>query len=207
MDKRRVKTLGKLQSVDPFKKGELRMKINQGSTDARNYEAKATLKDGRGVTIRSIRPDDKAMIEAAFQHLSPQSIFRRFFTAKSTLTEAELKWATEVDFEKSVALVVELDEGLQRSIIGAGRYIEYDAKDAVRTAEIGFTVEDEFQGKGIGKLLMKNLTIIARAKGVARFEALVLNENKGMLRVFSSSGLPMKTENLGSEVRVVLSLE
>jgi len=59
--------------------------------DARNYEAKATLKDGRGVNVRGIRPDDKAMIEAAFQRLSPESIFRRFFTAKSTLTEAELK--------------------------------------------------------------------------------------------------------------------
>jgi GNAT superfamily N-acetyltransferase len=112
-----------------------------------------------------------------------------------------------VDFEKTVALVVELDEGPRLAIIGGGRYIEYDGEDAVRTAEIAFTVEDEFQGKGIGKLLMKHLTFIARAKGVTRFEAFVLTMNKGMLRVFSSSGLPMKTENLGSEIRVVLSLE
>jgi len=183
------------------------MKENQGSMDARNYEAKATLKDGRGVIIRGIRPDDKAMIKAAFQHLSSQSIYQRFFSTKSTLTEAELKWGAEVDFEKTVALVVELDEGPQLAIIGGGRYIEYDGEDAVRTAEIAFTVEDEFQGKGIGKLFMKHLTFIARAKGVTRFEAFVLTMNKGMLRVFSSSGLPMKTENLGSEIRVVLSLE
>ena len=175
--------------------------------DARNYEAKATLKDGRGVSVRGIRPDDKAMIEATFQRLSPESIFRRFFTAKSTLTEVELKWITEVDFENTVALVVELDKGDQQAIVGAGRYIQYDAKDAVRTAEIAFTVEDELQGKGIGKLLMKHLTIIGRAKGVARFEALVLTENKGMLGVFSSSGLSMKTEDLGRELRVVLLLE
>jgi GNAT superfamily N-acetyltransferase len=183
------------------------MKENQGSMDTRNYKAMATLKDGSGVTIRGIRPDDKTMIEAAFLRLSPESIFRRFFTAKSTLTEAELKWVTEVDFEKTVALVVVLDEGLQMNIIGAGRYIEYDAENAMRTAEIAFTVLDEFQGKGIGKFLMKHLAIIGRAKGVARFEALVLTENKGMLRVFSSSGLPMKTEDLGGEVRVVLLLE
>jgi hypothetical protein len=54
---------------------------------------------------------------------------------------------------------------------------------------------------------MKHLTFIARAKGVTQFEALILTVNKGMLRVFSSSGLPMKTENLGSEIRVVLLLE
>jgi RimJ/RimL family protein N-acetyltransferase len=183
------------------------MKENQGPMDARNYEAKATLKDGRDVIIRGIRPDDKAMVEAACQHLSSQSIYLRFFTTKSKLTEAELKWATEVDFEKTVALVVELDEGPQSAIIGAGRYIEYDHEDRVRTAEIAFMVGDEFQGKGIGKLLIKHLTFIARAKGVTRFEALVLTENKGMLRVLSSSGLPMKTEKLGSEVRVVLLLE
>jgi GNAT superfamily N-acetyltransferase len=175
--------------------------------DVRNFEAKATLKDGRGVIIRGIRPGDKAMIEAAFQNLSSQSVYRRFFSRKSTLNEAELKWATEVDFEKTVALVVLLDEGPQRAIIGAGRYIEYDDKDAVRTAEIAFAVLDEFQGKGIGTILMKHLTIIGRAKGVARFEALVLSMNTGMLRVFSSSGLSMKKENLGSEVRVVLLLE
>ena len=114
--------------------------------DARNYEAKATLKDGRGVIIRGIRPDDKAMIEALFQNLSPHSIYQRFFSTKSTLTEAELKWVTEVDIEKTVALVVELDEGPQLPIIGGGRYIEYDGEDAVITAEIAFTVEDESRG-------------------------------------------------------------
>ena len=132
--------------------------------DARYYEAEATLKDGRHVIIRGIRTDDKAMIEDAFQHLSSQSIYQRFFAIKGALTESELKWATEVDFEKTVALVVELEAGTESAIIGAGRYIEYEGEDdTVRPAEIAFTVEDEFQGKGIGKLLMKHLSSIARA--------------------------------------------
>jgi GNAT superfamily N-acetyltransferase len=175
--------------------------------DASRYEAKGALKDGRIVTIRSIRPDDKSAVGAAFQRLSAQSVYRRFFSPKSTLTEADLKWLTEVDFEKTVALVIDLDEGHRRTLIGGGRYVEYDSKDTVRTAELAFTVRDEFQGKGIGKLLMEHLTIIGRAKGVARFEATVLAENKGMLGVFSTSGLPMRTENLGGELKVTLSLE
>ncbi len=175
--------------------------------DARNYEAKATLKDGRDVIIRGIRPDDKAMIEVAFQHLSPQSIYQRFFGIKTTLAESELKLFTEVDFEKTVALVVELEAGTQAAIIGGGRYVEYDGEDdTIRPAEIAFTVKDEFHRQGIGKLLMKHLTLIARAKGVTQFEAIVLAQNKGMLTVFASSGLPMETKGLGSEVEVVLSL-
>ena len=59
--------------------------------DVRNFEAKATLKDGRGVIIRGIRPGDKAMIEAAFQNLSSQSVYRRFFSRKSTLNEEDLR--------------------------------------------------------------------------------------------------------------------
>jgi len=64
-----------------------------------------------------------------------------------------------------VALVIELDEGHTRTLIGGGRYVEYDSKETVRTAELAFTVRDDFQGKGIGKLLMEHLTIIGRAKG------------------------------------------
>jgi GNAT superfamily N-acetyltransferase len=175
--------------------------------DASRYEARGALKDGRTVTIRSIRPDDKGMVGAAFRSLSARSVYRRFFSAKPTLTEADLKWVTEVDFDKTVALVVELDEGHTPTLIGGGRYVEYESKEAVRTAELAFTVRDDFQGKGIGKLLMQHLSIIGRAKGVARFEAIVLAENRGMLGVFGASGLPMRTENLGGELRVTLSLE
>ena len=175
--------------------------------DASRYEARGALKDGRTVTIRSIRPQDKSMVGTAFQSLSAQSIYRRFFSPKPMLTEADLKWITEVDFEKTVALVIELDEGHTRTLIGGGRYVEYESKETVRTAELAFTVRDDFQGKGIGKVLMEHLTMIARAKGVARFEAIVLAENRGMLGVFAASGLPMKTENLGGELRVTLSLE
>jgi GNAT superfamily N-acetyltransferase len=175
--------------------------------DASRYEAKGSLKDGRPVTIRSIRPDDKGMVGAAFQSLSAQSIYRRFFSPKPTLTEADLKWATEVDFEKTVALVIELDEGHTRTLIGGGRYVKYDSKETAGTAELAFTVRDDFQRQGIGKLLMEHLTIVGRAKGVARFEAIVLAENSGMLKVFTASGLPMRTENLGGELRVTLSLE
>jgi RimJ/RimL family protein N-acetyltransferase len=175
--------------------------------DASRYEAKGALKDGRTVVIRSIRPDDKSAVAAAFQRLSAHSVYLRLFSPKPTLTEADLKWLTEVDFEKTVALVIELDEGYTRTLIGGGRYVEYDSKDSVKTAELAFTVRDDFQGKGIGKLLMQHLTIIGRAKGVARFEAIVLAENRGMLGVFAGSGVPMRRENLGGEVRVTLSLE
>ena len=58
------------------------------------------------VKVRSIRPDDKERLVAAFKNLDPESIYTRFFYHKKMLSEAELKSATELDFEKAVALVV-----------------------------------------------------------------------------------------------------
>lgn len=77
----------------------------------------------------------------------------------------------EVDFEKTVALVVELEAGAQEAIIGGGRYVEYGGEeDTVRPAEIAFMVKDEFQGQGMAKLFMKHLTLIARARGITLFK-------------------------------------
>jgi hypothetical protein len=74
--------------------------------DAANFDIVETLKNGCAVRIRSIRADDKNRISEAFRNLEPESVYARFFYHKKTLTDAELKAVTEVDFEDAVALVV-----------------------------------------------------------------------------------------------------
>ena len=63
------------------------------------------LQDGRSVLIRAIRPDDKQRLLDGFHRLRGKSIYFRFFSAKKELTEMELKYYTEVDFEHHVAIV------------------------------------------------------------------------------------------------------
>jgi hypothetical protein len=70
--------------------------------DAATYNGIVTLKDDTIVTIRAIRPDDKARLAGAFRNLEPESIYSRFFYQKKTLTDAEPKSLTEVDFENEV---------------------------------------------------------------------------------------------------------
>ncbi len=161
--------------------------------DAQNYRVREKLKDGTSVIIRAIRPDDKNRIVEAFKNLEPESIYTRFFGFKSELTDEELKAATEIDFEKSVALVVTIPASKGgETIIGGGRYIMYDSPNGLRRAEIAFTVEEDYQGQGIASSVLRHLIDIAREKDVAWIEADVLAENIAMLAVFSSSGLPMK---------------
>ena len=175
--------------------------------DAQNYKVADKLKDGTAVTIRAIRPDDKNRIVEAFRNLDAESIYTRFFRYKSELTGEELRAITEVDFESTVALVVTIPAGGgEETIIGAGRYVLYDPPNALRSAEIAFTVEEDYHGQGMASCILKHLIHIARNKGVSQFEAEVLVENKAMLAVFARSGLPMKKSLEEGVVHVSLSL-
>lgn len=173
--------------------------------DLRNFATIEQLKDGTSVTVRAIRTDDKGRIIAAFRELEPETIYTRYFQHKNELTHEELERATEVDFEREVALVVTIGQGKGETIIGGARYIVYEV-GAARNAEIAFTVEEDYQGQGIASSLLRHLIQIARTKGVARLEAEVLPGNRSMLAVFSRFGLPMKMERLDDVVHVALTL-
>jgi len=177
-----------------------------GMIDAAHYETTAILRSGIEVKVRSIRPDDKEKLFEAFKNLEPESIYTRFFYHKKTLTDEELKTATEVDFEKVVALVVTIGEGKQETIIGGGRCAVIDETAKVRSAEVAFTVEEDYHRQGIARIVLEQLALIAREKGLSHFVAEVLPENTGMLTVFSRSGLPMKKEHGGDVVHVTMSL-
>jgi len=174
--------------------------------DATTYDETVTLKDGIAVKVRSIRPDDKNRLVEAFKNLDPESIYSRFFYHKKMLTDKELKSATEIDFESAVALVVTTGEGEHETIIGAGRYMVIDETGKLRSAEVSFTVEEDYHRQGIAHILLQHLASIAREKGLYRFVAEVLPGNIGMLTVFSHSGLPMKTEHGEDTVHVTMSL-
>ena len=73
-----------------------------------------------------------------FKELDREAVYRRFFSPKKELTDAELKQLTEVDFSRVVALVVTTKKTKGETLIGGGRYAVEDAK-APRSAELAFT--------------------------------------------------------------------
>jgi GNAT superfamily N-acetyltransferase len=174
--------------------------------DVRNYSVEETLKNGTAVRIRGVRADDKKRISEAFRNLEKESIYKRFFQYKKALSDEELKAATEVDFENEIALMVTIGERETETVIGAGRYVAFDAAGAQRSAEVAFMVEEDYQGLGIASITLRHLAGIAKDKGVVQFHAEVLQENRGMLAVFKRSGFPMKQETAEGVVHVTLSL-
>jgi RimJ/RimL family protein N-acetyltransferase len=159
------------------------------SIDTRHYATDELLRDGGSIHLRAIRPDDKQPLLDLLHRLSARSVYFRFFRAKDRLTDEELRSFTELDFVRNVALVATLRIGETERIIGVGRYFGLgDANEPCTCAEVAFTVADEYQGRGIGTLLLERLAAIARANGITEFEAYVLGENNRMLEVFAASG-------------------
>jgi GNAT superfamily N-acetyltransferase len=133
---------------------------------------RAVLPDGAVVHVRPIEPEDKELLRAGFERLSPESRYRRFLHSVSHLTDADLAYFTEVDHHDHEALVAVGPHGSE--LVGVARYIRLDDPD---TAEVAIAVLDDWQGRGVGTLLMHELTNRARAAGVRRFAATCLADN------------------------------
>ena len=173
--------------------------------DAKNYSAQETLKNGLQVTIRAIRPDDTERLLAAFKELDERTVYLRFFGPKQVSNQA-LTEAADVDFVRTVALVVCTQNGAGEKIIGAGRYIAFGNADPPDRAEVAFMVEEDYHGLGIAGKILRHLAVIAKQKGIVQFHAEVLPGNKGMLAVFNRSGFPVKEEFSEGLAHVTLSL-
>jgi RimJ/RimL family protein N-acetyltransferase len=149
-----------------------------------DYSATERLRDGRDVEIRALRPDDKDDMLAAVGRTGMQSLQRRFFVVKRGFSEKEIAFFMNIDFANHVALVALAGEDGRKVIIGGGRYIVTEPGQA----EIAFVVIDDYQGQGVGTLLMRHLAVIARTAGLKELVAEVLPENAAMRKVFSKFG-------------------
>ena len=174
--------------------------------DPSNYLAREPLKDGTEVTVRTIRANDGPRIPEAFNTLDQESIYRRFFSPKKELSDAELKHLTEVDFSHVSALVVTSRRDGVETLLGGARFA-VEAVERPQSAELAFLTPAAHRGQGIASLLLRHLTLLAQAAGLSRLEADVLAENQPMLAVFRRSGLPMRFERDGSVLHVTLSLQ
>lgn len=140
------------------------------------------LRDGRPAHVRPIRPDDADRLRTFHLRLSPETIYRRFFAPYPELTDADVTRFTAVDHDDRVALVATV----RGEIIGVGRYDRIDPRDA----EVAFTIRDDHQGRGLGSVLLEHLTAAARERGVQRFVAEVLPDNRRMLATLEAGYKP-----------------
>ncbi len=142
------------------------------------------LDDGATVLFRPIRPEDKRLIADGVRALSPESRYLRFFRHIDHLSEAQLRYLTEVDFDNHFAWVALLEPNDLG--VGVGRWIR--TRDEPDVAEGAVTVADPYHNRGIGKTLLWLMARSAIQHGVKAFRAWTLGENKPMLELLKGFG-------------------
>ncbi len=164
------------------------------------------LADGASLNLRAITPADRvALREELFLKLGPDSLRNRFFGTKLDLSEVELARLCQVDFLRHVAIVAETSRAGRRRLVGVGRFVR--AEDDAATAEVAITVQDHYQGRGIGGQLLCRLVVAARELGLSRLEGSMFAQNQRMARLMRALQLPCESSLEDGILTISLDLD
>lgn len=148
------------------------------------------LRDGTTAFIRPAEPSDRDELREFFLHLSPESKRRRFFSIADPAEALLERQCDSSNPRVQLTLIVSRIIGGASRIIATASYVARDES----SAEVAFAVGDEFQGRGLGGLLLERLALIAARNGFIRFWAVTRLENALMLDTFRRSGFPLHTK-------------
>jgi acetyltransferase len=155
----------------------------------KKYVASRRLKDGTEVVLRPIKAEDEARFNDLLKSLSAESMRFRFFEIIKEMSHETLARYCNLDYDRQIAIVAELQQG-NRQIIGAGRVIaETDGKNG----EFAVLVSDPRQGQGLGSILMDYIISVAKDMRLERIFAHVLPNNYKMMQLCKKKGFEMET--------------
>ena len=167
-----------------------------------------TLRGGRKVMLRSIRPDDADALQAAMGRLSGEARYMRFMAAVKELSPVMLERAVHPLAGRELALVAQADatdDGTGGRIVAGARYI---AGEDLQTCEFAIAVTDAWCGAGLASRLMRELIRSARAHRLKRMEGFILAGNAPMRKLAKRLGFQVTASDEGpGVVRVVLDLD
>jgi GNAT superfamily N-acetyltransferase len=190
------------------------------------------LRDGTRVHIRPIRPEDDHALVEAFHHMSPQTIYQRFFAALPELSP-DMAWRfSHVNYTNRMALVAEIADSHPPQLMAVGRYERTPRFETTRRgltdlesahpepshpgpsdapnqdsdiAELGLVVLDQWQGLGLGRILLRQTLAIAASNGITRFTADILADNRRMLHLLSTEARVVESRSSGGVTTLLLS--
>lgn len=173
-------------------------------TDAASEESflpiELQVRDGRRVTVRAMRPEDREALQAALKRLSVESRYARFMWPLCELSSEMLDRATHPEADRELQLVAVAREGKREEIVAGARY---SAAAGSRDCEFALAVVDDWQRLGLARQLLGELMRAARARGFERMEGYILASNAGMLGLARQLGFVQCVSPEGPGVRMV----
>ena len=170
--------------------------MTRGDTD------RAHLRDGSTVIIRPIVAGDRELLRSGFEQLSERSRYLRFQAPLTTLGERQLDYLTDVDHHDHEALVA-IDPS-SRDGLAVARYVRSAQNPG--EAEFAVAVADDWQRRGLGTALLRQLAARARAEGITRFTGFVLEDNQPMRGLLQSLGEVQQRDTQDGTLEVWLDI-
>ena len=146
--------------------------------------------EGEEVTIRPAKPVDERRIQEHFYTLDKDDIFSRFMHEKTSFPRSEVEARSQIDYVKDLTLLAVVGE------FGFGRVVavgECMLLPKTNMAEVAFSVNKRYQGKGIARRMIRKLAEAARENGVFGLIAYTTPGNQAMIRLFKT--LPFKVKS------------
>ncbi|GAB4402750.1 MAG: bifunctional acetate--CoA ligase family protein/GNAT family N-acetyltransferase [Bacteroidia bacterium] len=143
------------------------------------------LRNGREYLLRPIRPEDSALKKDMFDYFSAEALYMRFFEYIPQLAQKMFKGFAEIDYDREIAIVAEVEEAGKRLIVGEARLM---TEVLHNSGEFAIVVADRWHGQGLGSWLLDYIIEIARQKGLTSIHANVLKINARMVNILSKRG-------------------
>ena len=152
------------------------------------WEQHLTLKDGRDIFVRPVRPEDEELFKTFFEAVTPEDLRLRFFAPVRDFSHRFLARLTQLDYARAIAFAaVNPDDG---SLLGV---VRLHADPDHQTGEYAIMVRSDLKGIGLGWALMKLLIRYARADGIETVKGEVLKENTSMISMCQALGFTIGT--------------
>lgn len=160
-----------------------------------SHTRQLSLRDGTHICLRPISPDDKKNIADGLTRLSPESRYRRFMTPLDKLSDERLGYLTDIDYHDHFAWAAFALDEPGKPGIAVARYVR--DPEHPDTAEPAVAVIDDYQGRGLGTLLLTLLTTTAVEHGIKRFRASLLADNDPMREMLKNAGASFHADGHG----------
>ncbi len=156
--------------------------------------------DREEITIRPAKPVDERRIQEHFYNLEKGDIVSRFFYEKRSFVHDEVEGISLIDYINDLTILAVVGEIGFGKVVGIGECFLYHSKNM---AEVAFSISKEFQGKRLGKILLKKLAESSRENGISGLFAYTFPENKAMTKLFNT--LPYKVTSVLEDSKLLLS--
>lgn len=144
-----------------------------------------TTAKGLDTFLRPAKITDEPLLKEFFYDLSEESLYKRFFSARTDMPHKRLQDFVAIDYSRKMEILATIREKEKETIVGLG---QYELNSDMHSAEVALVVRDRFQGRGVGRVLLSYLIYLARRQGLLGFSGEVLVANRSMVGLFEKMG-------------------